>query len=338
MGIRRTVRRCINNSYDRCDVNNIISECFNLAVTSLRVKSASFSSFMIRDENIEDLAWDFIADLFQKNEQGELIVLNEYFKSRKMESLSEEDIRVELRRLVCSKVEDNIFRFYGEKDPSLKKIIRNIKLAIKDLECVNKVCYQDGFLIVEKSDQIDLEDMPAEFMQTRLCSRLSENLMIPDILMEVVDILDEQDEYEKRFALVNLATIIRESFVLIQSSKSDNIGPDVFSEMLQKELDVFLEKSVDKVKENIAEHYIEKGKADRRELDIYFQTAREIVKSNFEGTSDSKSQFDQLKEHYHHLEYEQFRDTHRSILEYVVKLVRNDMVNSFKKDWAHIQQ
>ena len=338
MGIKRTLQRCVNNSYNRSDVNNLISHCFNVAITSLRIKSGSFKSFMIRDENLEDLAWDFIADLFQKNEGGELVVLAEYFKYCDLELLSDEDIQIELRRLVCSKVEDNIFRFYGERDPSLKKIIRNIKLAVKVQECENRVCYQDGFLIVDKSVQTDLEIMPAEFMQVRLCSSLSENSMIPDILIKVIDILNDQDEYEKRFSLVGLARIIRESYVLIQSSYPIKTGPNVYSEMLRKELDDFLDKSVNKVKDNIAKQYIEKGKADRRELDIYFKTAKEIVKSNFEGTSVCRSQFDQLKEHYHQLEYEQFRENHRSILEYVVKLVRNDMLNSFKNDWVHIQQ
>ncbi|MFO7846740.1 MAG: hypothetical protein R6V27_09285, partial [Balneolaceae bacterium] len=60
---------------------------------------------MIRDENLEDLAWDFIADLFQKNEGGELIVLAEYFKGRNLESLTDGDIQMELRRLVSSKVD-----------------------------------------------------------------------------------------------------------------------------------------------------------------------------------------------------------------------------------------
>src|SRR6056297_2949162 len=174
MGIKRTLQRCVNNSYNRSDVNNLISHCFNVAITSLRIKSGSFKSFMIRDENLEDLAWDFIADLFQKNEGGELVVLAEYFKYCDLELLS---------------VEDNIFRFYGERDPSLKKIIRNIKLAVKVQECENRVCYQDGFLIVDKSVQTDLEIMPVEFMQVRLCSSLSENSMIPDILIKVIDIM-----------------------------------------------------------------------------------------------------------------------------------------------------
>ncbi|WP_340106285.1 hypothetical protein [Rhodohalobacter sp. 8-1] len=292
---------------------------------------------MIREENLEDLAWDFIADLFQKNDTGELIVIKDYFENRRVDSMSKGEIKTELRRLVCSKVEDNVFRFYGEKDPSLKKIIRNIKLAVKEHNCKYSVCYENGDLIVDDGKVNNLLRMPSEFMQIKLCSRLTESLMIPDILIEVIDILENQNEYKKRFSLVTLASIIRESFVIIQDSQIDNLDPDVYSKMLQKELDRFLGKSVDRVKDNISRHYIEKGKAEHHEIEIYCQTAKEIVKSNFEGTSGSLSQFEQLKLHYHQLEYEQFRNKHRSVLEYIVKMVREDMLNSFKKDWAHFQ-
>lgn len=336
--MRESIRRCLSNSYKRRDVNQIINTCHKYAITALKIKSGSHNSFMIKGENIEDLAWDFIADLFQKNEQGELTIITEYFESRNVDSMSESEIKIELRRLVCSKVEDGIFRFYGEKDPSLKKIIRNIKLAVKEHDCKHSVCYKNGDLIIEEGDSEKLARMPSEFMQIKLCSRLRENLMIPDILIEVIDILEQQNEYKKCFSLVSLALIIRDSFILIQDTRLRETGPDVYSEMLQNDLDVFLGKSVEKVKGTIAQHYIEKGKADQNELEIYFQTAKQIVKSNFEGTSGNLSQFDQLKVHYHHLEYEQFRNKHRSVLEYVVKLVREDMLSTFKKDWAHFQQ
>ena len=139
MGIKRTIHRCVRNSYNRSYINHLISHCFNVAVTSLRIKSGSFKSFMIREENLEDLAWDFIADLFQKNDKRELIVIKEFFEGRHVDSMKDSEISLELRRLVCSKVEDNVFRFYGEKDPSLKKIIRNIKLEIGRASCRERV-------------------------------------------------------------------------------------------------------------------------------------------------------------------------------------------------------
>lgn len=338
MGLKDSIRRCIANNYSRHDVNEIISACHSLAVTALRVKAGSFKAFMIRDEKIEDLAWDFIADIFQKDSRGELIVLKEYLIRRNYISLDDADLNILLRNLVYSKIEDNIYRYYGERDPSLKKIIRNIKLAVKDRNCSHGVCYKNGFLIIDEHDRPELDIMPADFMQIKLCARLNHKLLIPDILIEIIDILENQGEYKKQFSLVALATIIRESFVLIQDESLPHRMPKIYSEILKKELDDFLGKSVVKVKGNISRHYIKRGKASEEQIDVYFRTASEIVKADFAGTCVSNSQYEQLKKHYSQLEYEQFRNKHRSLLEYIVKLVREDLIDSFRKDWIHFKQ
>lgn len=309
-----------------------------MAITSLKMKAGSFRFFMLRDEKLEDLAWDFIADLFQKNLDGNLIVLEEYFSNKDLPDFTDADTERELRRLVSSKVDDNIFRYYGERDPSLKKIIRNLKLAIRDRDCSKSVCHRDGVIVVSECVQADLSLMPSDFMQIQLCTRLSEKMMIPEILIEVIDILDLQEEYRKEFPLVALAAIIRESFVLLQDVGKEKENPQVYSDLLEEELDIFLGKSISKVKDSLLNKYLERGKGSREELDIYFKTAGDIVKSDFSGYQKSLSQFEELRKRKTNLEYDQFRVKHRSLLEYVVKLVREDLLHSFKKDWVHFKQ
>ena len=309
-----------------------------MAVASLKMKAGSFRFFMLRDEKLEDLAWDFIADLFQKNRAGNLIVLEEYFSGMDLKKLTDTDMERELRRLVSSKVDDNIFRYYGERDPSLKKIIRNLKLAIKERDCTKSVCYRDGMIVVSECTQTDLSLMPSDFMQIRLCTRLSEKMMIPDILIEVINILDLQEEYQKQFPLVTLAAIIRESFVLLQDTQKEKENPQVYTNLLEEELDIFLGKSISKVKDDLLSKYVKRGKGSREEMDIYFQTAGDIVKSDYSGYRKSLSQFEELKKRKADLDYEHFREKHRSLLEYVVKLVREDLLHSFKKDWVHFKQ
>jgi hypothetical protein len=96
---------------------------------------------MIRNERLEDLAWDFIADLFEKDDENMLSTFCQYFNEESLVQMDETDVQSELRKLVFTKVDDNIFRAVGEKDPSLRKIIRNLKLAIRDRECEMCVCH-----------------------------------------------------------------------------------------------------------------------------------------------------------------------------------------------------
>lgn len=305
-----------------------------MALSYLRMKASSRKLYMIRGERLEDLAWDFIADLFEKNSDGELVKLQDYFDGSEIGEYSNHEIRIELRKLVFTKVEDNIFRALGEKDPSLRKIIRNLKLAVRDNNCEQRVCYENGTLIVCEDEKKNLPVMPSEFMQIKLCSRLEEKMQIPEILIEVIEILHQQDQYQKRFSLVALATIIRETFVHFHESKSDSKKrPKADLYLLNGEFEIFLQKSADKVRSTTGSKYLEKGKITEKELFIYTNAAKDIVRDYFLDEQKDLSQFEYLKKYLPDIEYSEFRENNRQILEYLVKLIRNEIVGIFKDDW-----
>lgn len=335
MGVRGTLVRCVESDYSRDDVNRIVKTCYNFALVYLRMKGRSGKTYLLKKERIEDLAWDFIADLFQKDEDGNLIVLQSYFKNKLHPGITEDEVRIELRKLVFTKVDDNIFRYYGEKDPSLRKIIRNIKLAIRDTDCKNRVCYRDGNIIVCDKKDSDKPTLPVAFMRIRLCSRLNEKSQIPDVLIEVIDIITEQKEYRQRFSLVALAKIIRESFVIVQNDeRNGKASPIAEKRIFKNEFDSFLNSSAGKVKESLGNKYVEKGKLQSEELEPFFKAASDIIREDFQTEINGYSQYEQLSRHMGGLEYSHFREKHRQVLEYVVKLIREDLVRNFKKEWA----
>jgi hypothetical protein len=307
--------------------------CHQLAEAYVMMKIKSHNSFLLKEECSSDLAWDFIADLFQKDESGNLTTFQGYFDSLDLDTFNEHELFIELRKLVFTKVDDGVFRYYGEKDPSLKKIIRNIKLSVRNRDCKSQVCYKDGFLLVDDSDSANQAAMPEDFMRIKLCSRLEEQMQIPQILVEVIDILDQQEEYRKRFSLVILAKIIRESFVLIQDEQDNGkMKPKAEREMLKMDVELFLHKSVSKIKRDLAPGYVSKGKLEPGHVDVFFKAAADIVRDDLTQQS-GLSQFDRIKSHFIDLEYDQYRKKHRSVLEYMVKLIRTDLVNNIKKDW-----
>jgi len=335
MGTRSALKRCVGSDYSRDDVNELVKACYKLALAYLRIKASSKKSYLLREEKLEDLAWDFIADLFQKDKNGKLIILKSYFHDKPVSKFSEDEINIELRKLVFTKVDDNIFRLYGEKDPSLRKIIRNIKLAIRDTDCKNRVCYRDGNLIVCDKRDSDKPTLPVAFMRIRLCSRLNEKSQIPDVLIEVIDIITEHKEYRQRFSLVALAKIIRESFVIVQNDeRNGKASPIAEKRIFKNEFDSFLNSSAGKVKESLGNKYVEKGKLQSEELEPFFKAASDIIREDFRTEINGYSQYEQLSRHMGGLEYSHFREKHRQVLEYVVKLIREDLVRNFKKEWA----
>lgn len=299
------------------------------------MKSKKGSSFLFRYDRLEELAWDFIADLFQKDEQENLIVFQTYFERSDLE-LPISKLKIKLRRLVFSKVDDNIHRHYGEKDPSLKKIIRNIKLAVREQKCGLRVCFQNGTLIVEEEKKKGKKPlMPPDFLQARLCARLGEQMQIPETLAHSIDILLHQDHYRKEYPVVSLARIIRESFVSLQKGQHEEcVKPVAESNILIEEFDLILQESKHRIKDKVGSRYLRIGKMDRDELEIYFETASDIIKNNFIEPHSSLSQFDQMQQHVDDLDYDQFRNDYRPVLEYLVKLIRDDLVDTYRKRWV----
>lgn len=305
-----------------------------MALAYLRMKAASNKLYMIRGERLEDLAWDFIAELFEKDETGTLVRLQEYFGESNFQQLSQSDLTIELRKLVFTKVEDNIFRAVGEKDPSLRKIIRNLKLAIRDNNCKHRVCYEHGYIIVGKDDEHALPVMPSEFMQIKLSSRLEEKMQIPDILIEAIDVLQSQERYQQRISLVALASVIRLTFVHFNESDDRDKQLNADESIINAEFEKFLNESSEKVRTSTGYSYIRKGKINSDELDIYMKAAKDIVNDYFNDGKTESSQYEYLKNYMPNLEYEDFRSNNRQVLEYLVKLIRKDLVLTFKEDWS----
>lgn len=336
--LRGALSGCLSGEYCRKDINYLIEHCYRIAFAYLEMKVRSRNSFFLKDEKIEDLAWDFIADLFRKDEQGRLAEFSGYFNGKNIPGLTHAEVHIQLRRLVFSKVEDNIFRFYGEKDPSLKKIIRNLKLGITSHpDYGEKVQYCSGNLIIMSESANQKPSMPREFMQIKLCTRLTEKMQIPEILDEVVQIISHQEIYSMTFPVVSLAGIIRENFVLLnQDEQPDLVKPKADNQLLKQELDHFLEHSVLKVKNSVGSRYVKNGKLEEGLVNIYFHAASDIVKSDFSSSREEASQFEQLKAHREDLDYKQYRQKHRPVFEYIVKLVRQDLLNRFKKEWVRL--
>lgn len=334
MSTREIISDCLNGVVKRSALKKLISKCHTMALAYLRMKASSNQLYMIRGERLEDLAWDFIADLFERNSDDEYVKLNEYFSDLNHKELNEEDIEIELRKLVFTKVDDNVFRAVGEKDPSLRKIIRNLKLAVKSTDSNHWVYYEDSSLIVEQEEWQQLPTMPSEFMQIKLCARLEEGMQIPEIVKEAIDILQNQDRYRKRFSLIALATIIRETFVHFHEPSSKNKSkPKADNYLLNGEFEEFLQRSANSVQITTGSKYIEKGKITQKELALYTDAAIDIVRDHFLEDKREYSQYEYLKDYMPDLKYSEFRENNRQILEYMVKLIRKDIVNIFKEDW-----
>ena len=129
--VRELLCSILRNEAPSRAFTHFINLCTSIALTHLERKAATgqINRGMIQ-LSLKDLALDCVADLFRLDEQGIPVQMRMYFECVNLEEASEEETLILLRRLIFSKVKQGLFRTYNEMDPSLGKIIRNIKLGV----------------------------------------------------------------------------------------------------------------------------------------------------------------------------------------------------------------
>lgn len=83
---------------------------------------------------LEDMAIDCVAGLFMRNENNEFVQLRRYFGPYLdgHSELNDVELLIMLRRLVIKKTKQELSRIFKERDPEGAKIIRNIRVAVKN--------------------------------------------------------------------------------------------------------------------------------------------------------------------------------------------------------------
>lgn len=105
---------------------------FSLAFLKFRQKKGMkiLSSFDLFEKELEDIALDAVADLFEQNEKNLLIRLKNYFYPLLDVIDCEEAAVIYLRKLVTSRTQQGLSRIFKERDPESAKLLRNIKLTV----------------------------------------------------------------------------------------------------------------------------------------------------------------------------------------------------------------
>ena len=338
MVIRKELGLLLSGEYTEQNLNSVVEFFKRYAVSYIRMKRKAGNSFF-QNEDINSVAYNSISELFSRNDDNRFPNLERYFSDKQIGKLRDHELEPEIRRLVFTKVNDYIYRRIGEFDPSLKKIIRNIKLALTS-GSFDKDLHVSGNTIILKSEteEGDLPELPPEFLEIYLCDRVEQSSQIPCILSEVIEIIDRQQLYQKKIGITSLALSIRNTFTALQQHREQEENRTMRT-ILNGDLEKFIGISKKNVQEKIASKYSQNGKLEPHEVEKYFMAAADIIKDQFvDDKQFENSQFEYLSSYLENVDYESFRDIHRQRLEYFVRLVRKEMINMFKKDLFQNQQ
>jgi hypothetical protein len=318
----------LNPSSD--SVDEFILLCRRIALVYIRRKAAyGCIRFDLLSISLDDLAIDCIADLFQRDGEGNLIQIRTFFESISIETTSEQDLLTHLRRLMFARVNQSLFRIYNEVDPSLGKILRNMKIAIQALhnfhiiERFGETCITpsmcEALEHLPEVDPIVLEE------KLRLDAKGRDN--VPAMMSKLSFYLREQTEHSRIIPIMTVAIIFRSIYCDVPAIQEVHIE----EQFVAHDTLAIINEVCTRVMNELEPRYVGKKKMDAPTLKKYF----DVIKKNLYQViilqdGEKYSFYDNLQAQMPELTKDNYQKNHRSKLEYFAKLAHKRAIKELK--------
>jgi len=331
---RSNLASAITNAYSQRQLDDLIKLSHSLAFSFIRTKLLTGKiNLKIIGLTDTDLAFDCVADLYQRDHDGTLLHLKAYFESISIDELSEEALLGHLRRLVFSRVNQGLFRIYNELDPGLGKILRNIKIALHS---------QGNFAELEKFGEpyivpnfcdplLHLPELLEDELTNRLRKTCSASDRIPKLLAKLNSLLRIERDCSRAVRLMSVAYALRSFY---SHSQLNTISlPEVDQTLLTDDAIRTIHQSCERMKKLNFPQYVLKKKVTLRQFNLYFAAIEDQLREECIGReNEDGSLFDKLKNHQMRLTKGQYIRYHKNILEYLLRSTRKNALNVLGKE------
>ncbi|HTY10038.1 MAG TPA: hypothetical protein VMF88_03095 [Bacteroidota bacterium] len=333
--LRKNLFALLHNSYSEAQLNAVVALCHAIASASLKHALVDGST---KQEYLglrrSDAAYDCIADLFRKDDAGNLVQFQTYFKSLPPTQLSDAELLAHVRRIVQSKTHQGLFRIYQENDPSLGKILRNIKIAIQVVRNFQETeRFHDAELTPVQCDPLDhCPTIDAESLIRELGPVISGTENIPGMLAKLALFLRGQNRYRRSVPLVSVALAFRALYSRGMETQS-GAEPSIDGTLLAEDARRTVQAVCEGIKRGTSRKYLITKKIERDVFDAYFRAIESHVSEFIMGTDGRDTAlFESLRRAIPGLTPSDYRKHHRSTVEYLARLCRKKAVEELKKE------
>ncbi|MBI5473552.1 MAG: hypothetical protein HY961_14530 [Ignavibacteriae bacterium] len=320
--LRETILAVIEGTASSRQLNSLIAVSHTFAESYLRSRRAAWHLMEFHDMSRSDLAYDCLAELFRKDENGRLIELHTYFAGYEVRTADNVELVAYLRRLIFSKVNNRLFAMVGESDTVLARIVRNIKISLRAMKHFTEI-ERFGEVFLCPVDCDPLEENPkfsADEIEQLCFEHILDVTNIPQLLAKLSLVVRRQTDRSRMFPLFVLASVIK-SVTGKQLPAGDS--SDGFMRAID-EGDALqtIRSACNTARTKFTMSYVQKGKLSDAVLTHYLMTVEEfliarVVEQDGEGTS----LFSLLGKRLPELTEREYRATHKAKLEYVTRFV-----------------
>jgi len=296
-GLSKIVQAVCSGNYSESQLKDFIYLCYYTAHAFLiheEAKGKAIRGYERQPESLEDMAWDCIASLFARDSHEQFHLLRRYFGryfARSNNPLTDEEIFISLQRIVINRTKQELVRIFAERDPIGAKILRNIKLALKNSKHFYVFSDFRGEFVTLRITSHNLREGLPQIPKGLIENRLSPNSCtqsVPALIEEIFSIVSELDGYRNYLS----------------------IGENMRSWLKQS--------------------YTEKNKMDETALNHYCNALSEMLDHFVDGWAE-KSYYEYLSSYMPNLSKEEYMKFERPRFEYIAKTAKNKLREELKK-------
>jgi hypothetical protein len=332
-GIKKQLASLLEGRGTASEIGAIIRLAHAIAKASLARKAHLASLVNRHGLNYSDIAYDCVADLFARDENGKYIALVSYFSGFDFEKFTDEEAVFHIQRLVLTKAKHGVFRLYQQMDPQLGKILRNIKISVQALgqfletERLGEACIVPSLTqTLEQLPQVEPEDIMSWLTQAATGSEF-----MPELLGKLSSLLRQQKEKSRIVPIVTVALGIR----MFYEQKRLHQGAEQPASIDDITID---SKSVIKaacreLKMEAGRKYILKGKVTREQLDLYFEVIEQGLIDRFVINDGAGFELgEHFMKHVPGMTRDEYRKKHKNKIEYLARLAGERVVKRLRAE------
>lgn len=324
--IRESLVALLSGKYTESHVSEVVRFSRVIAQTAVNGKISPLSANRgFIGLPVEDIAFDCIADLFQRRDGNDFVQLKTYFGGLSFPHISDEELTIHFRRLIFSKVNDGLFRIYNEVDPTLGRIIRNIRLAVRSLHNFDEIerLGQNCLCPVMVRRLEELPSLDIEALEVGLRTHTSNRMETPNLLSALSLFLREQTDYCRIVPLVSVAVVFRSVYMGAFGDAYVMRTPE--DELLITDVRATITEVCNEVKAEFGPRYIFKRKKVSEDLfGTYIQAIEESLVRKFIGDDGhSDSLFEHLRTKFPNMGRRSYAADHKKLVEYLLRIAND---------------
>ncbi|NOZ60912.1 MAG: hypothetical protein GXO74_04455 [Calditrichaeota bacterium] len=348
------IKTICDGTYSPMQLTEFINISQKIAISYLKYLEINGRNIRPRNQEssneLENVAIDCIASLFMRNESGEFVQLTRYFGQiiNSPEPPAQGQLSNMLRRLIVKKTKQELSRIFKERDPEGAKIIRNIKVAIRNSQKFSSIremgrefvylnprfdnCQTSEFEMSDTTLSVPLpKDLKKKTIPERelfhfFLEKYQPSDSVSAMLDKIMNIVVSLPQYHNYLAVDLIASIIREvTFQHAYEQLSNDVDRSTpLDDIQSKEIDKVNRHVIRTIHQKIHSQYLLKNKISPQKADIYCRAISDFV---YELTRDkaTDSNYQYLKRYLPALTQRTYRQKERSIFEYLIKLTKKSL-------------